>query len=125
MGDRAVVLVEQTTSKAETAYLHLYAHWDGAEWAPRGIAAALKAQPRWGDQSYATRIMLTELFGGVDQVTGYGVSLCSAETEHPVPVINLDDGTAYWISPDEYDNGDYRPAPGPLAPVALPLAERV
>lgn len=104
MGDRAVALVRMPTTDG-TTYIHLYAHWDGADWAPKVLAAVQAARPRWGDSEYALRKVTTELFGAVEGETGYGIGLRAMESEHPVPVFDLENGTSFTIRQDEYDSG--------------------
>jgi hypothetical protein len=52
----------------------LYSHWGQTEW-ESDIAAALEhAQPRWGDSSYATRMMISHLIkDSILDDTGFGI----------------------------------------------------
>jgi hypothetical protein len=70
MGARTVFSFE--TEPGE--YIHLYSHW-GGDTKMEDLAYALeKARPRWGDESYALRIMISELIGvSWDKETGYGL----------------------------------------------------
>ena len=71
MGDRAVAGFR---AKSATPTIFLYQHWSGEE-QNRWFAEALgAARPRWSDDSYATRIMVSHLVG--DQwtsETGFGL----------------------------------------------------
>lgn len=70
MGDRIVYTIKQ----ADGLSLNLYSHWGGYE---RFIALAHAlnaAKPRWSDESYATRIIVSNLIGPQwDQETGFGL----------------------------------------------------
>jgi hypothetical protein len=71
MGDRAVAGFR---AKSATPTIFLYQHWSGEE-QNRWFAEALEAaRPRWSDDSYATRIMVSRLVN--DQwtsETGFGL----------------------------------------------------
>lgn len=58
----------------------LYSHWGQTEW-EHDIAGALQhSKPRWGDSSYATRMMISYLIQ--DQVmdeTGFGIYAVSGD----------------------------------------------
>jgi hypothetical protein len=72
MGDRHVIGIR--TSGQSTMYL--YSHWGGEEQEQDLVAALLAAEPRWDDNFYATRILVSQIIGSQwDQETGYGLSV--------------------------------------------------
>ena len=52
----------------------LYSHWGQTEW-QRDLAMAMNhAKPRWGDSSYATRMMISYLIqDSILEETGFGI----------------------------------------------------
>jgi hypothetical protein len=70
MGARVVFNIKQN----EGEYICLYSHWGemtALEDAGRAIA---KARPRWGDDSYCARIIISQLIGDQwDSETGFGL----------------------------------------------------
>jgi len=94
MGDRAIAEI-----KMEKGSLYVYTHWAGSR-LPRDAKEAVKvAKPRWGDEPYATRIIVDQLTKeGRDQETGFGLMLTpNAEDRYnrdkPSVIINLVDKT--------------------------------
>ena len=79
MGDRAMAQIN-----TEGGSLFVYTHWGGYDLPEDAKAAIIAAKPRWGDISYATRIIVDQLIkGGRDQETGYGIMLKpSSEDEY-------------------------------------------
>ena len=57
-----------------TAAVVLYSHWGETEWR-RDIAMALEhSKPRWSDDSYATRMMISYLMqDSILEETGFGI----------------------------------------------------
>jgi hypothetical protein len=70
MGARVFFNIHQ----AETEIISLYSHW-GQDEAKSDLAHALdKARGRWDDESYGTRIIVSQLIGNNwDSETGYGL----------------------------------------------------
>lgn len=70
MGDRIVYSIKQ----ADGLSLNLYSHWGGSGRFV-DLANALKAaEPRWDDESYAARIIISNLINsGWDSETGFGL----------------------------------------------------
>ena len=69
MGARTNFIVKQT----ENRFITLYSHW-GGESKLQDLAYALKkAEPRWSDYGYATRILFNALQSDHDSETGYGI----------------------------------------------------
>jgi hypothetical protein len=90
MGDRIVYTIQQDQDLS----LNLYSHWGGYG-RFEALAAAIKAaEPRWGDSTYAARIIISQLIGDQwDSETGFGL-WASNETgmyggDHPDIIINL------------------------------------
>jgi hypothetical protein len=58
----------------EQAHVTLYSHWGETFWRSDLALALSKARPRWTDQSYAVRIVVSQLIGDQwDSETGYGL----------------------------------------------------
>ena len=70
MGARVVFNIKQ----ADGYYVSLYSHW-GETSALGDLAYAIeKARPRWQDETYACRIIISQLIGSEwDEETGYGL----------------------------------------------------
>ena len=90
MGARVVFNIKQD----EGNYICLYSHWGehtALEDAGRAIA---KARPRWGDDSYCARIIVSQLIGNEwDSETGFGLWASSSDGayggDHPDIIIDL------------------------------------
>jgi hypothetical protein len=70
MGARVVFNIKQE----EGNYICLYSHW-GEESALEDAAKAIaKAKPRWGDDPYCARIIVSQIIGDEwDSETGFGL----------------------------------------------------
>jgi len=86
MGDRANFGFKD--SKGDTLYL--YGHWAGHRMLQNLADAVSAAEPRWGDDSYATRICISQLVSEEwASETGWGLYINQiGDNEHKVPVIN-------------------------------------
>jgi hypothetical protein len=106
MGDRANFGFRQ--SNGET--IVLYGHWAGFDMLSNLAEAVLVAKPRWTDESYATRICISQLVGEQwNQETGWGLSVNSIlDNEHKIPLIDWSSQTfslheeAPWSESTEY-----------------------
>lgn len=87
MGDRANIYIIDS-AKADRG-IYLYTHWNGYEW-PEELRKALeKARPRWGDVSYCTRILVSNLYSDIhDQEIGGGISTFITDNSYPVIVVD-------------------------------------
>jgi hypothetical protein len=86
MGDRANFGFKQSDGNT----IFLYGHWAGHEMLANLAAAVSAAEPRWQDESYATRIAISNLIGEEwANETGWGLSVDRIlDNEHKIPVIN-------------------------------------
>ena len=86
MGDRANFGFKDR--KGDTVYL--YGHWAGHNMLANLAQAVHAARPRWTDESYATRICISQLIGeDWGQETGWGITVNElADNEHKIPVID-------------------------------------
>ena len=86
MGDRANFGFRD--SKGNT--LFLYGHWAGHDMLAKLANAVQAAEPRWQDESYATRIAISNLIKDEwSQTTGWGLSINSIlDNEHKIPVVD-------------------------------------
>lgn len=86
MGDRANFGFRQ--SNGET--IVLYGHWAGHDMLGKLASAVEAARPRWNDESYATRIAISQLVGNEwNSETGWGLSVNTIlDNEHKIPLID-------------------------------------
>ena len=87
MGDRANFGFVQPNGNT----IVLYGHWAGHNMLAQLAEAAIKAQSRWGDPSYATRITISNMIGeGWAMETGWGLHVNEiGDNEHKIPVIDF------------------------------------
>jgi hypothetical protein len=87
MGDRANFVFVQPNGHS----IVLYGHWAGHNMLANLAEAAIKAQGRWSDPSYATRITVSNMIGeGWAMETGWGLSVDQIQdNEHKIPVIDF------------------------------------
>ena len=86
MGDRANFGFKQSNDEV----IVLYGHWAGYDMLANLAQAVEAARPRWTDESYATRICVSQLVGDQWQSeTGWGLTVNSIlDNEHKIPVID-------------------------------------
>jgi hypothetical protein len=86
MGDRANFAFKQ--SNGET--IVLYGHWAGHNMLANLANAVDTARGRWADESYATRICISQLVGDDwNSETGWGLQVNSiSDNEHKIPLID-------------------------------------
>lgn len=93
MGDRIVYTIKQTDGNA----INLYSHWGGYERYQALAYAIDKARPRWTDETYAARIIISNLIGPLwDSETGFGIWAGNdggTAGDHPDIIINLSNNT--------------------------------
>ena len=68
----------------------LYGHWAGHDMLGNLASAVETARPRWTDESYATRIVISNLVGdNWHELTGWGLTVNNIlDNEHKIPVID-------------------------------------
>ena len=106
MGDRANFGFRQ--SNGET--IVLYGHWAGHGMLEKLASAVEAARDRWNDESYATRIAVSQLVGeDWNQGLSWGLLVNSiGDNEHKIPLINWSTNTfslheeAPWSESTEY-----------------------
>ena len=99
MGDRATFVIEQADGNA----IYLYGHWAGDGMMDRLATAIDKARPRWSDETYATRICISQIIGDQwDQEYSWGLSTYFCDSEHSVPVVSFKNQSVRLI-PHEWD----------------------
>jgi hypothetical protein len=91
MGDRANFGFKQSNDET----IVLYGHWAGHEMLANLAEAVETARPRWTDESYATRIVISNLVGdNWHELTGWGLTVNNIlDNEHKIPVIDWRSGT--------------------------------
>ena len=91
MGDRANFGFKQSDGNT----IFLYGHWAGHEMLANLASAVSAAEPRWQDESYATRIAISNLIGeDWTEKTGWGIYINQlGDNEHKVPVIDWSNQT--------------------------------
>jgi hypothetical protein len=105
MGDRGNVFIVQDSdynriNTFDKQGIYLYTHWSGSEW-PALLAHALKVgKPRWGDDSYLTRIIIDQMFKNIrDDETGGGVSLQITDNEHLITICDMSNFVVAFAHP--------------------------
>jgi hypothetical protein len=90
MGDRANFGFRD--SKEDVVFL--YGHWAGYKMLDTLARAVDKARPRWNDETYATRIAISQIVGtDWEALTGWGITVNElADNEHKVPIIDWAQG---------------------------------
>jgi len=102
MGDRRMAEI-----KTSDGSLYVYVHWSGSQLPFMAQQAVLKANPRLGDESYWTRIVVDQLTKeGRDRETGFGLMLKpnaedSYNDDKPSVIIDAKAGTVTVISDRE------------------------
>ena len=90
MGDRTNTVFRM----ADGSDIILYQHNGGYQMMHNLATALDAARNRWADESYATRIMISNLIGDDwASETGYGISTRIMDNEHSVPVLDFSDNT--------------------------------
>ncbi len=80
MGDRANIKFKQAN-----ADIWLYGHWAGCELAEQLKEGLIAAKPRWTDEIYGTRIIVSHVLkDALDQETGWGLSTYPCDNERDV-----------------------------------------
>lgn len=104
MGDRANFVFVQNNGET----IVLYGHWAGYNMLHNLADAVAAAQPRWSDDSYATRIAISHMIGSAwADETGWGLSVNEiSDNEHKIPVINWKDQTFSLHEEDSHHNKD-------------------
>ena len=86
MGDRATFAFEQSDGNV----IYLYGHWAGDGMMANLAAAIDRASVRWSDESYATRIAISQIIGDQwNQELSWGISTYFCDSEHSVPVVSF------------------------------------
>ena len=70
--------------------------------------AVIKARPRWNDESYATRIVISQLIGDQwNMETGWGLSVNQIlDNEHKIAIVDFKQQTFSLHEEDERNNLD-------------------
>lgn len=102
MGDRANFGFVQ--SNGET--IVLYGHWAGHQMLGRLADAVIAARPRWTDESYATRIAISQLIGDQwNMETGWGLQVNSiSDNEHKIAIVDFNQQTFSLHEEDDWRN---------------------
>ena len=104
MGDRANFVFVQPSGET----IVLYGHWAGHNMLEHLGEAVAKAQSRWTDPSYATRIAISQMIGdGWGFETGWGLFINEiGDNEHKIPIIDWTQQTFSLHSEDSFFNED-------------------
>lgn len=94
MGDRANVFVKESYCD-NAAGVYLYTHCEGTRLPLIVKQALIRAERKnWLESQYLARIIFCEMVKGWEMSTNYfGISAVIWDNEHPVIVVNCDDGT--------------------------------
>jgi len=105
MGDRANFGFRQ----ADGDTIFLYGHWAGYGMMARLAQAIEVARPRWRDESYATRIAISNLIGEEwNQEYSWGISTYIGDNEHSIPVVEWCTERVILYSRDGLENNDIK-----------------
>ena len=87
MGDRANFVFTQQNGESVV----LYGHWAGHQMLANLANALETARPRWNDDAYGTRIIISQMVGEEwNQELGWGISVNTIlDNEHSIPVVNF------------------------------------
>jgi len=104
VGDRANFAFVQPNGNT----IVLYGHWAGHNMLQNLAEAVAKAQGRWSDPSYATRIAVSQMIGdGWGFETGWGLLVNEiGDNEHKIPVIDWQQMTFSLHEEDSFFNED-------------------
>jgi hypothetical protein len=104
MGNRANFVFVQPNGES----IVLYGHWAGNQMLANLAEAVAKAQPRWSDPSYATRIAISHMIGETwSMETGWGLHVNEiGDNEHKIPVIDFTQRTFSLHQEDDFRNTD-------------------
>jgi hypothetical protein len=98
MGDRANFGFRDSKENI----IFLYGHWAGHQMLANLADAVAAAEPRWQDESYATRIAISRLVGEEwTSETGWGIYINQlGDNEHKVPIIDWKNRTFILMEED-------------------------
>ena len=104
MGDRANFGFVQSNGEA----IVLYGHWAGHNMLGRLADAVIAARPRWSDESYATRIAISQLIGDQwNMETGWGLQVNAiSDNEHKIAIVDFNQQTFSLHEEDDFRNED-------------------
>ena len=104
MGDRANFGFVQSNGQT----IVLYGHWAGHNMLGKLADAVIKARPRWNDESYATRIAISQLIGDQwNMETGWGLSVNQIQdNEHKIAIVDFRQQTFSLHEEDGHNNLD-------------------
>lgn len=100
MGDRCNFIIStkstlgKSVEESVAGNLVLYSHWGGHQ-AGSDLQSALEAaRPRWGDDSYCARIIVSQIIGGNwSRETGYGLTVGQIQdNEWPYLLVDIERG---------------------------------
>ena len=102
MGDRANFGFVQPNGNT----IVLYGHWAGHNMLANLAEAVAKAQPRWSDPSYATRIAISHMIGdGWSMETGWGLHVNEiGDNEHKIAIVDWAQQTFSLHQEDTFSN---------------------
>ena len=102
MGDRANFAFVQPNGET----IVLYGHWAGYKMLESLAEAVAKAQGRWTDPAYATRMVISHMIGdGWSMETGWGLHVNEiGDNEHKIPVIDWNQLTFSLHEEDSFHN---------------------
>lgn len=114
MGDRVNFVFSTKSVEGKTdeqcleGSLVLYSHWGGSHAANDLAHAMEKARPRWHDEAYCLRILVSQIVGTQwDEETGFGLSVGEiCDNEYPYLIVDLERGRVrandFELTFDEY-----------------------
>jgi hypothetical protein len=117
MGDRGNIVIRDRGDD-----VWLYTHWRGSDIA-EVVAEALALKQRWDDPAYLARIIADVLWGGQERsTTGFGISCCMGDNEHPILVVDCDTQKVHTV-PEKFTKDGKLPKELPESVQSVPFAD--
>jgi len=106
VGDRANFGFKQSNGNT----IVVYGHWAGNGMLDLLARAVQAAEPRWSDESYATRIAISNLIRDEwPSQTGWGITVNErSDNEHKIPIINFSTKTFSLHEEAPFDEGEIK-----------------
>jgi len=100
MGDRANFVFVDGAGDS----IVLYGHWAGHQMLGKLADAVIAARSRWNDESYATRIAISQLVGDQwNMETGWGLQVNErSDNEHKIAIVDWEQQTFSLHEEDDF-----------------------
>jgi len=100
MGDRAnIMVVDRPAENGAVHGIYLYTHSSGYHWPEmlRKALASPEARRRWNDDTYLTRIVVSQMYMDIhDSEYGGGISTYRTDNEYPITILDIPNQQVAW-----------------------------